>query len=307
MPAIFLFCVLMVGVALGNPGKRGGYTFLEGHTHTTIHFDRQNGLIIIPVTMNDTMNLRLILDTGTRSLLLFGKKFRSLQNIRRDKQVKVSGWGSPNGVNALLSFPNRVSLGEIRGESVGVAIVDRNRVLPDMPAVDGIIGYELFARFAVEINYKTKTIHLYDRLPEGHTQQFTALPLEVNKARPQVESKITLADNRTVKVKLLIDTGSSLGLVVFSSSCEEFPSTTEIKPVGRGLTGNIFGYELMVKELMLGNSPVRNISSHLVEVPDHPDDQFTFAGSLGGAFLREHVVIFDYPRSTFFISNGKAG
>jgi hypothetical protein len=307
MPAILLLLVLVVGTALGGPDIRAGYTFLEGHSHTTIHFDRHNGLIIIPVVMNDTMKLRLILDTGTRSLLLYGKKFRSLQNIRRDKQVKVTGWGSPNGVNAFLSFPNKVSLGEIRGEAVGVAIVDRNRVLPDMPGVDGIIGYELFARFAVEINYRTRTIHLYDRLPAGHTELFTALPLEVNKARPQVESEIIMSDNKSVKVKLLIDTGSSLGLVVFSSSCEKFPSSSELKPVGRGLNGNVFGYDLMIKQLMLGSTPVKNVRSHLVDVPDHPDDKFTFAGSLGGAFLRDHVVIFDYPRSTFFISSKNEG
>jgi hypothetical protein len=117
-----------------------------------------------------------------------------------------------------------------------------------------------------------------------------------------VESTILLANNKTVNVKLLIDTGSSLGLALFSSSCEGFPSSLELSPIGRGLNGKIFGYELLVKEFMLGTMPVRNIPSHLVDIQSHPDDQFTFAGSLGAAFLREHIVIFDYPRNTFFLS-----
>jgi hypothetical protein len=168
--------------------------------------------------------------------------------------------------------------------------------------IDGIIGYELFVRFAVEINYRSKTIHLYDHLPEGHTEPFIALPLEVNLARPQIESVITLANNQTMKLKLLIDTGSSLGLAVFASDCYAFPASTERTPIGRGLNGNIFGYELLVKELRIGDVNVSDIPTHLVDVPRHPDEQFVFAGSLGAAFLREHVVIFDYPRNTFFLS-----
>jgi hypothetical protein len=302
MRIIFLLIVFAVGTAIGSPDKRAGYQFLDGHSHTTIHFDRYKDLIVIPVVMNDTIKLRLVLDTGTRSLLLYGKRFSALQNMRRDKKVMVTGWGSPKGVNAFLSFPNKISLGEIRGEAVGIAIVERGRILPESPSIDGIIGYELFARFAVEINYKTKTIKLYDRLPDGHTNQFIALPLEVNKARPQVESNITLANNKTMKVKLLIDTGSSLGLALFSSTCEGFSSSSQLNPVGRGLNGTIFGYDLVVKEFLLGSLLVKGITSHLVNVPDHPDDQFTFAGSLGGGFLREHVVIFDYPRSMFFVN-----
>src|SRR5690349_22564920 len=128
MPALLFVFVLLVGSALGSPDKRAGYQFLDGYSHTTIQFERHRDLIVIPVVMNDSIKLRLVLDTGTRSLLLYGKKFRRLGNLRPDKKVKVTGWGSPKGVDAHLSFPNKVSLGEIRGESVGVAIVDHGRM-----------------------------------------------------------------------------------------------------------------------------------------------------------------------------------
>jgi hypothetical protein len=302
MRAIFVVLVLSVYSAFGSPETKAGYQFLDGFSHTTIRFERYRDLIIIPVVLNDSIKLRLVLDTGTRSLLLYGKKFRGLQNLRRDKKVKVTGWGSPKGVDAFLSFPNKISLGEIRGEALGAAIVDHGRMFNDIPAIDGIIGYELFVRFAVEINYRTKTIHLYDQLPEGHTETFIALPLEVNLARPQVESVIKFANGQTTTLKLLIDTGSSLGLAVFSSDCYAFPASRERMPIGRGLNGNIFGYDLLVKDLLLGDVNVKDIPTHLVDVPSHPDEEFTFAGSLGAAFLREHVVIFDYPRNTFFLS-----
>lgn len=294
--------LLFTGSAFANPAARHGYQFIEGFSHTTIPFQKYQDLIVIRAQMNDSITLNLILDTGTRSLLLYGKKFRKLQNLRPDKKVKVSGWGSPEGVDATLSYPNTISLGEIRGNYVGVAVVDRGRMFTDAPSIDGIIGYELFARFAVEINYKTRTIHLYDRLPEGHTDDFTALPLEVNNARPQITSKITMQNDKTLSLKLLIDTGSSLGLAVFSTTNKGFSSSPELSAIGRGLTGSVNGYELFVKEVILGDMKVDYLPTHLVDVSRHPDNQFTFSGSLGASFLREHVVIFDYPRSSFFIS-----
>jgi hypothetical protein len=302
MPSLILGLVLLALSTFGGPDIESGYQFVDGHSHTTIKFEQYRDLIVIPVVMNDTVRLKLVLDTGTRSLLLYGKKFRRLSNLRRDKSVKVTGWGSPNGVDACLSYPNSISLGKVRGDALGVAIVDHGHMFDDIPSIDGIIGYELFVRFAVEINYKTSTIHLYDRLPENYAAQFTVFPLEVNMARPQVVSEITLANNKKIKLKLLIDTGSSLGLAVFSSTSEGFTTSEDLYPIGRGLNGNVYGYDLFVKEFLLGTLPVSKIPMHLVDVPLHPDDQFTFSGSLGAGFLRQHIVVFDYPRSTFLLS-----
>src|SRR5690349_6022571 len=115
MPARVLCLILLTITVYGAPSAKSGYNFIEGYSHTTITFEQVNDLIIIPVVLNDTIRLRLLLDTGTRSMLLYGKKFRKLGNLRRDKRVKVTGWGSPVGVEACLSYPNSVQLGKIHG------------------------------------------------------------------------------------------------------------------------------------------------------------------------------------------------
>jgi hypothetical protein len=306
MRALISCFILLGAAAVASPAIKAGYKFVDGHSHTTIAFERYRDLIVIPVWMNDSIKLRLVLDTGTRSLVVYGKKFRRLQNLMRDKKIKITGWGSPKGVEACLSYPNTITMGKIRGESLGVAVVDKGKMFADIPTVDGIIGYELFARFAVEINYRDNTIRLFDRLPEGHTDLFIGLPLEINKARPQVISEIKLVNNKIIRLKLLIDTGSTFGLAVFSTSNEGFPTSNELLPVGRGLNGQLFGRNLFVKELLLGDLPIQDVPTHLVDVPVHPDDQFTFAGSLGAGFLRHHVVIFDYPRNMFFLSKERS-
>jgi len=38
------------------------------------------------------------------------------------------------------------------------------KLMPESSRIDGLIGYDLFSYFAVEINYRDKTIQLFDKL-----------------------------------------------------------------------------------------------------------------------------------------------
>lgn len=299
MVAFVLSLLLLISpAAKANPG---GYRFTEGVSHTTIHFTTYQNLILIPAQLNDTLRVTLILDTGTRSLLLYGKKFKKLQRALSHKKVRVTGWGSPNGVEAALSFPNSIAIGDVRGTDLGIAVVDDRKLFSDKPQIDGIIGYELFVRFAVEIDYKSKTIKLYDRLPRHYIRDFVQLPIEVNCARPLINTTVQFRNKTSMKLKLLIDTGSSLGLTVFATDKSKFYSGEYSKEIGIGLSGSIKGYDLFVKHFNLGDMQVSRVRSSLVEVVEHPDKAFSYSGSLGAAFLKEHVVVFDYPGEKLYL------
>ena len=283
-----------------------GYEFLAGTTRTAIKFELYKNLIVIPAKLNDTVSVKLILDTGTRSMLLYGKRFASMHNLSAGRRLKVAGWGSPDGVDAQVSYPNEIRIGRIKGESLAVAVVSTRNLFQDRPNIDGIIGYELFVKFVVEINYRTRMIYLFDKLPFEHAEGFTSIPLEINKAMPQVRSSIILSDKSTVDMRLLVDTGSSLGLTVFSKNKFFLYSSDVQKTVGIGLNGVIKGFDLYLKHFFLGGLKVRSVPSHVVNVEEHPDESFTYCGSVGAAFLKKHIVIFDYPSSRLFLLNYKA-
>ena len=234
-------------------------------------------------------------------MLLYGKRFAGLQNTSKNKHGKVAGWGSPEGVDAAVSFPNAIRIGHIQGEALGIAVVTSRNLFDDKPQIDGIIGYELFVKFVVEINYKAKTIYLFERMPYQHAAGFISVPLEINKAMPQVESSIVLNDKTKVNLRLLVDTGSSLGLTLFSKDQFGRYASDVQQPVGIGLNGIVRGFDLYLKHLFLGDLKVKSIPSYLVSVKEHPDEKFTFCGSIGAAFLKKHIVIFDYPSSKMFL------
>lgn len=304
MVAPVLIIVLLLSSLTGLAAS--GYQFLEGVTRTSIKFELYKDLIVIPAKINDTLKVRLILDTGTRSMLLYGKRFAGLQNLSANRQIKVSGWGSPDGVAAAVAYPNNIQIGHVTGEALAIAVVPGRSLFAEKPKIDGIIGYELFVKFVVEINYKTRMIHLFEKMPFRHTHGFTAVPLEINKAMPQVQSSIILSDKTRVDLRLLVDTGSSLGLTLFSKDQFGGYASDIQRPVGVGLNGIIRGFDLYLKHLFLANLEVKSIPSHLVNVEQHPDDKFTFCGSIGAAFLKKHIVIFDYPSSRMFLLSYKA-
>ncbi len=283
-----------------------GFNFTEGVSHTTLPFELYKNLMIIPARLNDSVTLRLILDTGTRSALLYGKRFAKLATLMRDKKIKVTGWGGSGGTDALMAYPNQLDIADVSGHQLSIAVVPNRRLLQERPDIDGVIGYELFVRFVVEINYQTKTIHLYNRLHPASTQLFTSIPLEINHARPQILSTIQLKNKKALTLKLLVDTGSSLGLTVYARDREGFPTSFERDALGIGLAGWIYGFDLFVDYLQLNDFAVSGIESHLVHVEGHPDENFHVAGSLGAGFLKDHVVIFDYPGSRLLLRRNSA-
>ncbi len=157
----------------------------------------------------------------------------------------------------------------------------------------------------VEINYKTRTIHLFENYHMDHADGFTSIPLEINRAMPQVQTTIVLNDKSTVSLQLLIDTGSSLGLTVFSKENFLGHSSDVERPVGYGLNGIIRGFDFYFKHFLLGDLKIKSVSSCLVNVDKHPDESFTYCGSLGAEFLKRHIVIFDYPSSKLFLMSYK--
>ncbi|MFZ5973262.1 MAG: aspartyl protease family protein [Bacteroidota bacterium] len=299
MMAIVLIFALLVTPSWAAPSS--GFNFAEGVSHTTLPFVLYKNLMIIPARLNDSVTLRLILDTGTRSALLYGKRFANLATLMRDKKIKVTGWGGSSGTDAMMAYPNQLDIADVSGQQLSIAVVPNRRLLAERPDIDGVIGYELFVRFVVEINYQTQTIHLYNRLHPVSENLYTSIPLEINQARPQVLSTIRLKNKKEITLKLLVDTGSSLGLTVYARDREGFPTSFERDAIGIGLAGWVYGFDLFVDYLHLNDFLISGIRSHLIHVEGHPDENFHMAGSLGAGFLKDHIVIFDYPGSRMLL------
>lgn len=255
-----------------------------------LKFKTVDDLIILPVLINDSIAVNLVLDTGCRNLVLFGKRFQKVFNITPNHDVMFSGLGSGNPVKGKLSLDNHVSIGSIAGRSVPVVIVPNKNLFNQYQDVHGIIGYDIFLKFEIEIDSKHQYISFrpgsYATAPEG----FAKVPMNIVDSRPVMNSSVIFPDMKSHQFSVMIDTGSSLGLLLKTTDMGQYQANTLVV-VGRGLNGLLMGYEATVERLAFNGFEINDLATNIVESPWYNH------ASIGMGILKDYVVVLNYCKS----------
>ena len=141
-----------------------GFTFPEGRKRADIPIQIHNNLVVVSVTINGTLPLKFIVDTGDRSAFTLYRKFSQkthLDKIFTGKAEVLSGYGVGGPIPAQISTLQSISLG--RG-------LQLNDVLSRLPNTKGgvfaqsdqggSIGNEILKRFTVTFDYPHKKMVL---------------------------------------------------------------------------------------------------------------------------------------------------
>src|SRR5687768_1026207 len=105
---ISFFCLIVIPFTAFAGTPASGFFLPDSVTEMTLRYRTVKGLIILPVTINDSIEVNLILDTGCRNLILFGKKFKNMFKITTGKPIEFSGLGTGRPVSGRLSLGNKV-------------------------------------------------------------------------------------------------------------------------------------------------------------------------------------------------------
>jgi len=266
-----------------------------------------NNLIIVPVIINDSDTLHFILDTGLSTSIMTEISWGDTLLLNYTRQVKLNGLGQGEPVDALHSYGNNFNISGIRGVNQDLYILLQN--VFNLSAifgtkVHGLIGYNMFKNFIVEINYDRKviTFHNPDKYkPSRYLRRGTTFPLIIHQTKPYVYGVITLKDGTDVPVKLLLDTGAShaLWMDVESDKNITYPKKAADVFLGKGLNGDIFGKIGRMHQFSIGKF---TFDQPIVAFPDSLSAGDAIGrdnrnGSLGSEILRRFHVIIDYPNS----------
>ncbi|HET8864461.1 MAG TPA: aspartyl protease family protein [Gracilimonas sp.] len=275
----------------------------------TIPFELVNNLIIIEASVNGSVPLKFILDTGVAKTLITSLSNGEEIYLRGTRTVTLSGLGEGEPVEAFYAVNNSLKVGNIEGSNVDVLFLKEDifRLSLFMGTyVHGLIGYDLFSNFAVEINYLSKEIHLYDF--EEFEEKFKKLadhrkwhkfPIIIEDEKPYIDLQFQHKPEAPhVPLRLLIDTGSSNAFSLYELTHEEVivPERRINTLIGVGLSGNVNGYLGRIEEMELGDF---DFDKPVVAYPDSLAIRRAFSlgdrnGSLGGETLRRFKVIFHY-------------
>ena len=295
---VFIFCLPFSGVAQK-------FTLPEGTTYEKVNFKLINNLIVIPLEINQA-KLNFILDTGVSKPILFNLSDQDSIQLRNVTEMTINGLGAGEPMKALNSIGNDFKLKKIRNLNQQLFVVlDKDiNFSPTLGIpIHGIIGYDLFRDFVVEINYGKQTIKFVD--PKYYKAQkrrnSETLALSIIDRKAYLDGEVSFEKQANVPVKLLVDTGSSDAVWLFQDLEKgiNVPEKNYADYLGKGLNGNIFGKRTKVHSIKIGNFVLNDAKAAF-------PDMFSFSsvknlgdrnGSLGGEVLKRFNIVFNYPES----------
>ena len=285
-------------------GNTRGFLFdNQRKKSVTIKFKSASNLIIIPVTINDSDTLNFILDTGVRHPIITELPFINKLNLNYMMPVEIKGLGEGKELTAYRSGNNTMNIEGLTARNQEVQmIIDENFQISHMLGipVHGLIGFNLFSDFIVEIDYINEKLTLYK--PEYYKYKDRSkdiiLPLHFDGYKPFVRTSIVTDDFKEVPVKLLVDTGASDAIWLSENSDERInlPQKHIETFLGRGLSGDLFGKKgridgIWVGPLVLSKPIVAFPNSELIDQLISSNDR---NGTIGAEILRRFQVTVDY-------------
>ena len=283
--------------------------FLKNKVSKKIPFEFVSNLIVIPVEING-VSLSFVLDTGVSKPILFNLTDRDSLGLKNTKAFYLHGLGGDGKIEALKSSSNRLKVGDafITNQDLYVVFDSSIDFTPRLGVlIHGIIGYDIFKDFVVEINYTSKYIRLYrpDDFEAKTSKKWRTLPIDIVNNKPYVKANVVITDEEK-QVKLLIDTGSSDALWLFENKEKGILPSEDlffVDYLGKGLSGSVYGKRSKVKRFKFSDF---NISDANVAYPDSTsiDASKVFKernGSLGGHILKRFNLFFDYKNQKLYL------
>lgn len=278
-----------------------GFDIMNGKDRISIPFESYNNLIVIPVILNHRMPLRFVLDTGVRTSILTDRTFTDILNISYNRKIPLVGADGDRQVTAYVANGISLKLPGVIGQGQALLVLEEDYLqLKNYLGTDvhGILGYELFSRFIVEIDYQDEKLILHEPFSYKPKRNRRVIPLEIQDTKPYIQTKLTLNDGPTIAAKLMIDTGASHSLLLDMDSHKylTLPENVIRTNLGRGLGGDIDGYIGRIGSLEFGKFEFEGVISSW-------PDRGTFTdvlrktgrqGTLGGGVLNRFTVVIDY-------------
>lgn len=282
-----------------------GFKLPENQKTQKIKFQLINNLIIIPLKINGE-KLSFVLDSGVRKPILFNISETDSLQINNVSEITIRGLGEGEAMKALSSKGNVFELGKARNNSQGLFVVMDKQINFSTSLgfpVHGILGYDLFRDFVVEINYGARHIKLHDpkKYTYSNSKKEQTLPLSIDGSKAYVTGTVLMQNSKNnIPVKLLVDTGSSDALWLFREPERglEIPEKNYEDYLGRGLSGDIFGKRTKIQGVKIGDFvlkdakaafPYKESFGYIKNLGDRN-------GSVGGEILKRFNIVFDYSR-----------
>ncbi len=245
----------------------------------SIPFEAYGTFILVPVRIDKSDWLSFILDSGVRYTQVNAKTAEGLGVIRKKAMLDVGG---AILTQADLRAPSFSDLESAIGRHV-----------------DGILGYDLFRRFAVEIDYREHCIKLRDPQTSDYAGK-DLIAIKVRNGVPIMSGELEFAKGKLIPASLELDTGSTGGLDLYSDWIQANHVMDIAGPTIRDWGWDTGGeYEQRIarsKTLRLGQLTIRQPIVDFPATARRGSGPKQAGGQVGGQVLQRFKIVFNYMR-----------
>lgn len=296
----YRFLGLLIFVGFSFFGTAQKYELPEGKKFEKIKFELINNLMVIPIEVNGT-KLSFILDSGVGTPILFNLADQDSVQLNNVSEITINGLGDGDPISALKSEGNLVKLGGVKNVAQDIYVVMDAGInfSPSLGIpIHGIIGYDLFRDFVVDINYSRKAIKFFDSniYNSKNSSKTRELDISVINGKAYLDAAIVVKYGKEIPVKLLMDTGSSDAVWLFEDERIEIPEKYYEDFLGKGLSGDIYGKRTKIHHLKIADFVLNDAKAAFpdMETFNTIADFGGRNGSLGGEVLKRFNMVFDY-------------
>lgn len=285
----------------------------RGAKKVEIPFERQGNFIIVKIVFDGLFPLRFILDTGAEHTILTKKEIPNLLGIPFERTITLMGTDMKTQVIAHIIRKVKLQLTNVLFVK-DIIVLDEDYFQFDKFAgldVHGILGAEAFRGYVVKFDFSKQIITLFDPsvFKPADYRNFEELPIEIIRSKPYVTTSAQIISDSVVQLKLLIDTGAGLSLLLHTYSAPglALPQKVIKGNIGSGLGGEIEGYVGRIRSINIGSNLLVNPVSNFQELNELSDSVHLNGrnGLLGGEIMSRFNFIIDFNREKLYVQTNR--
>lgn len=275
-----------------------GVTLAQGATRISVPFRLLNNHIYVQARVNGKGPYTFIVDTGGHTLL--SAKVIAEAGLASTGSSPEGGAGEKQSSLGFVPF-RTLSIGGVEmHDQVGFSAEIYQPAIEGI-AVDGMVGFELFRRLVVRIDYGRKVLTFTKPGSRSLEDAGVAVPFVFYDHMPFVRGRLD-----GIPATFDIDTGSRSELDVTSPAVirdhlRERYARGVRAVTGWGVGGEVSSYVVRVHSISLGAMPVAAPVADLSEDKRGSFSDPNYDGNVGSALLKRFVVTFDYGHQTMYL------
>lgn len=255
------------------------------------------GIILVQAKLNKiTEPLNFILDTGSGAISLDSETTAEFNISHVPSGKSINGIAGIRDVdfakNSSLNFPG------LKVDSLDFYINDYDILSSAYgQKIDGVIGYSLFSRYIIKIDFDSLLIEVYQPGSMKYPSNgfllhplFTSLPIQ----------PLTIKDSKTITANFYFDTGAGLCFLM-SKQFEDDSSVLKKsrRPVSiqvQGFGGKKEMLLTIMKEVKIGPYKFRKVPANVLDDEFNATSYPFLGGLIGSDILRRFNMIINYPK-----------